>query len=182
MSDYSEMTRLMLDVRDRRCKTAFGKLFDHFAPRLKGFVMRSGMEASAAEDVVQDVMLNLWRKAHLFDPARAEVSGWIYQMTRNRQIDVLRRENRPVPEDLPLPEEVEDAEAATALSQEAAALRQALGSLSPAQREMIERAYLGELSHAEIQTQTGLPMGTIKSRIRLGLEKLRHKLKDTAPR
>ncbi|WP_298803359.1 sigma-70 family RNA polymerase sigma factor [uncultured Lentibacter sp.] len=178
LNPYSEETRLMLAVRDTRDKRAFGKLFDHFGPRLKGVAMRSGLSSGQAEDMVQDVMLTLWRKAHLFDPTRAQVSSWLYQIARNRQIDILRKENRPMPEALKAESEATEESAADtlALDQEVSALKQALAKLKPAQREMVEKAYLGELSHTDIEAETGLPLGTIKSRIRLGLEKLRHEL------
>ncbi|UWR46968.1 sigma-70 family RNA polymerase sigma factor [Phaeobacter inhibens] len=169
----------MLAVRDSRCKAAFGRLFDYFAPRLKGVICRSGMPPSQAEEVVQDVMLTVWRKSAMFDPERAQVSAWIYQIARNRQIDVIRKERRPIPEELKLPEDTqEDAAQILALDQETSKLRAALARLKPAQREMVEKAYLGELTHADIREQTGLPLGTIKSRIRLGLERLRHELKE----
>lgn len=176
---YSDQTGWMLAVRDSRDKASFERLFDFYAPRLKGFIMRSGTGNAQAEEIVQDVMLTVWRKAHLFDPERAQVSSWIYQVARNRQIDILRRESRPIPEDLKPPESTdEDASQILALDQEAKKLRQALARLKPGQREMVEKAYLGDLTHAEIKAETGLPLGTIKSRIRLGLEKLRHELKD----
>ncbi|MGH1369947.1 MAG: sigma-70 family RNA polymerase sigma factor [Maritimibacter sp.] len=170
----------MLAIRDDRDKEAFGKLFDYFGPRLKGFVMRGGAPAGQAEDVVQDVMLTIWRKAHLFDPERAQVSSWIYQVARNRQIDVIRKEARPMPEALKAeePEAEPDAGQVLAMEQETSVLRSALAELNPEQREMIEKAYLGELSHSDISKATGLPLGTIKSRIRLGLQRLRHELKD----
>jgi RNA polymerase sigma-70 factor (ECF subfamily) len=175
----SPQTTLMLAVRDARDRAAFAALFDHFAPRLKGFVMRSGTSAPQAEEIVQEVMLTVWRKAAQFDPARAQVSAWIYQITRNRQIDVIRRERRPMPEDLEDPPEAEpDPSHILAVEQEAAELRQALARLKPDQREVVEKAYLGELTHQEISASTGLPLGTIKSRIRLGLDRLRHELKD----
>ncbi len=176
---FSEQTTWMLAVKNDRDRSAFAALFDHFAPRLKGFIMRSGVGSAQAEEIVQDVMLTVWRKADQFDPARAQVSAWIYQVTRNRQIDVLRKERRPIPEEL-IEDDVCDTDAGQilAVEQEADHLRQALLQLSPDQRKMIEQAYLGELTHQEISTQTGLPLGTIKSRIRLGLERLRHALKD----
>jgi DNA-directed RNA polymerase specialized sigma24 family protein len=156
-SEISQQTIWMLAVRDQRDKVAFASLFDYFGPRLKGFVMRSGMSSSQAEEVVQDVMLTIWRKAALFDPHRAQVSAWIYQITRNRQIDVIRKEQRPLPEEL----------------------AQDPGTEPDANQIMaVEKAYLGELTHQEISAQTDLPLGTIKSRIRLGLEKLRHELKE----
>jgi RNA polymerase sigma-70 factor, ECF subfamily len=177
-AEYSDQTLWMLAVRDKRDRTAFAALFDFYAPRLKGFVMRTGMGAGQAEDVVQEVMLNVWRKAEQFDPQRAQVSGWIYQIARNRQIDLIRKENRPLPEVLKVEEETEDdAGQILAIEQETSKLKQALSKLRPDQRAMIEQAYLGELTHQQIQADTGLPLGTIKSRIRLGLEKLRHELK-----
>ncbi|WP_238114086.1 sigma-70 family RNA polymerase sigma factor [Yoonia sp. I 8.24] len=169
----------MIAVRNDRDRDAFAQLFDHFAPRLKGFIMRSGTGSGQAEEIVQEVMLTVWRKADQFDPERAQVSAWIYQITRNRQIDVIRKENKPLPEELGEDPSAEpDASQILAVEQEAGQLKNALGRLKPDQREMIEKAYLGELTHQEISTQTGLPLGTIKSRIRLGLEKLRHELKE----
>jgi len=178
----SEQTTWMLAVRDQRDKTAFAMLFDHYAPRLKGMVMRSGLGAAQAEEIVQDVMLKVWHRAAQFDPGRAQVSAWIYQIARNQQSDHVRKEHRPVPEALKTPEEPEsDAAQTLALEQETTQLRAALDKLSPEQRLLVEQAYLGEMSHSEIRKVTGLPLGTIKSRIRLGLERLRHELKGTRP-
>lgn len=175
----SQQTIWMLAVRDQRDRAAYAALFDFFAPRLKGFVMRSGTPSHQAEEIVQDVMLTLWRKAAMFDPHRAQVSAWVYQITRNRQIDVARKFNRPMPEELKEDPGTEpDASQILAIEQEAGALKRALATLKGDQRDMIEKAYLGELTHQEISTQTGIPLGTIKSRIRLGLERLRHELKD----
>lgn len=178
-SEISRETECMLAVRDRRDRAAFAELFDHFAPRLKGFIMRTGTGAGQAEEIVQDVMLTLWHKAEQFDPARAQVSAWIYQIARNRQIDVARKANRPLPEELAEDPGAEpDAAQVLAVEQETQKLKQALAKLKHDQREIIEQAYMGELTHQEISARTGLPLGTIKSRIRLGLERLRHDLKD----
>lgn len=167
----------MLAVRDRRDRAAFGRLFDYFAPRLKGVAMRSGLGSGAAEDVAQEVMLTVWRKADKYDPHRAQVSAWIFQIARNRRIDLVRKENRPVPEEIKVADYVEDdAGQILAMEQEAGQLKAALGQLTPDQRDMIEKAYLGELTHKEISDRTGLALGTVKSRIRLGLERLRHEL------
>ncbi|WP_371169442.1 sigma-70 family RNA polymerase sigma factor [Aliiroseovarius sp. 2305UL8-7] len=177
-SEVSEQTVWMLAVRDNRDRDAFCALFDHFAPRLKGFIMRSGCAAHQAEEIVQDVMLTVWRKAALFDPHRAQVSAWVYQIARNRHIDIVRKEGRPLPDELAEDPGAEpDASQILGVEQEAGKLRKALTSLKPEQREIIEKAYMGELTHQEISTQMGLPLGTIKSRIRLGLERLRHELK-----
>lgn len=177
-AEFSQQTLWMMAVRDQRDRSAFSALFDHFAPRLKGFILKSGAPSHLAEEIVQDVMLTVWRKAALFDPHRAQVSAWIYQIARNRQIDIVRRQRQPAPEDLiEEPGTDPDASQIIAMEQETAELKRALARLSDDQRDMVEKAYLGELTHQEISTLTGLPLGTIKSRIRLGLDRLRYELK-----
>lgn len=174
----TDATRWMLAVRDRRDRTAFARLYDHFAPRLKGMAMRGGLNAALAEDVVQDVMLTVWHKAAQFDPGVAPVSAWVYRIARNRQIDMARKRARPLPEELIEEASEPDTQQIYAMEQEVGFLQGALAKLAPEQRQMIEKAYMGELSHSEIQAETGLALGTIKSRIRLGLERLRHELKE----
>ncbi len=173
----SELTVWLIAVRDNRDRAAFAQLFDYFAPRLKGFVMRSGMGSAQAEEIVQDVMLTVWRKASMFDPHRAQASAWIYQIARNRQIDIIRKEHRPIPDELAQdPGSEPDASQILAFDQEAEQLKTAIDQLGPDQKDMIEKAYLGDLTHQEISAQTGLPLGTVKSRIRLGLRRLRKEL------
>ncbi len=174
----SDLTVWLLAVRDHRDRVAFGKMFDFLGPRLKGFVMRNGTGSAQAEEIVQDVMLTVWRKAAMFDPHKAQASAWIYQIARNRHIDIVRKENRPVPDELGEDPGMEpDAAQILALEQEATHLKQALRQLQPDQRDMIEKAYMGDLTHQEISSQTGLPLGTVKSRIRLGLGRLRKELR-----
>lgn len=164
-------------VRDRRDQQAFAALFRHFAPRVKGFLMRSGAGETLSEECAQEVMATLWNKAHLFDPARASVATWVFTIARNRRIDALRRQRRPEPEELPWgPEPDPDPDDALVMQQETARLGAAIARLPDKQRELIERAYFGDLSHSEIAAATGLPLGTIKSRIRLALERLRQQM------
>jgi len=165
----------MFAVRDRQDKAAFAELFSHFGPRVKSFLMKSGAAHDVAEECSQDVMATLWRKAHLFDPAKASVSTWIFTIARNRRIDFLRKDRRPEPEELPWGPEAEPDQAdVMALAEDTHKLGEALAALPEKQRSLIEKAYFGDLSHSEIAAQTGLPLGTIKSRIRLALERLRH--------
>ncbi|WP_299965271.1 sigma-70 family RNA polymerase sigma factor [uncultured Roseobacter sp.] len=165
-------------IRDHGDKQAFAELFEHFAPRVKGFLMRSGADASLAEECAQDVMAALWHKAHQFDPGRASVATWIFTIARNRKIDLLRRQRRPEPEELPWgPEQEPDQADVLTLQQETVALGAALADLPDAQRDLIQKAYFGDLTHSEIAAETGLPLGTIKSRIRLALDRLRHAMK-----
>lgn len=168
----------IMRVRDHQDQAAFAELFRHFAPRVKAFLMKSGADAALAEECAQDVMATLWRKAHLFDPSRASAATWIFTIARNRRIDALRKQRRPEPEDLTWGPEAEPAqEDILGLQQESEHLRTALETLPQTQRELIEKAYFRDLSHSEIAEKTGLPLGTIKSRIRLALERLRHQMK-----
>ena len=165
-------------VRDKKDRTAFAEIFTYFAPRVKAFLMKSGASPDLAEECTQDVMATVWNKSHLFDPTKASVSTWIFTIARNRKIDLLRKQRRPEPEDLPWgPEPEPDQAEAVGLQQETEQLGRAIAALPEEQRKLIERAYFGELTHSEIAAETGLPLGTIKSRIRLALERLRHAMK-----
>lgn len=168
----------MQRIRDAQDKAAFAELFAHFAPRVKYFLMRSGADASLAEECAQEVMATVWLKSHMFDPARASVATWIFTVARNRKIDILRKQRRPEPEDLPWgPQAEPEQDDVLVLQQESKLLGKALKELPEAQRELIQKAYFGDLSHSEIAEATGLPLGTIKSRLRLALERLRHAMK-----
>lgn len=165
-------------IRETQDEAAFARLFGYFAPRVKAFLMRSGADATLAEECTQEVMATLWQKAHLFDPSRASAATWIFTIARNRKIDALRKQKRPEPEDLPWGQDPEPDQADTlALQQESDQLSEAIAALPQKQRELIEKAYFSDLSHSEIAAQTGLPLGTIKSRIRLALDRLRHTMK-----
>lgn len=167
----------MLAIGERQDKQAFAEIFRHFAPRVKSFLIRGGADEALAEECMQDVMTTLWRKARLYDPARASVSTWIFTVARNRKIDLLRKYARPEPEELPWGPEEEPAQVeVVALKQDSKRLSEALRALPEKQRALIERAYFGEMTHSEIADETGLPLGTIKSRIRLALERLRHNM------
>lgn len=179
MADVSnqQYVDLVARIRDRQDRTAFAELFRHFAPRVKAFLMKSGASESLADECTQEVMATLWTKAHMFDSARASVSTWVFTVARNRKIDAFRKMRRPEPEDLTWGPEAEPDQAdVLALQQESEKLTKAISELPDKQRDLIERAYFGDLSHSEIAEETGLPLGTIKSRIRLGLERLRHAL------
>lgn len=170
-----EFVALVDLIRSKQDRAAFAKLFRHFAPRVKAFLIKSGANEGLAEECTQEVMATLWTKAHLFDPSRASVSTWVFTIARNRKIDAFRRQRRPEPEDLTWGPEAEPDQAdVMALRQESEKLAEAVASLPEKQRELIQKAYFGDLSHSEIAEQTGLPLGTIKSRIRLALERLRH--------
>ena len=171
----AQWVECMRRVDTARDKAAFATLFAHFAPRIKAFLIKSGADASMAEECAQDVMATVWRKAHMFDPSRASAATWIFTIARNRKIDAMRKQRRPEPEDLTWgPTEEPDQADVISLQQESDRLTTAIAELPQKQRELIEKAYFGDLSHSEIASATGLPLGTIKSRIRLALDRLRH--------
>ena len=166
-------------VAARQDAEAFGRLFDHYAPRVKGYLMKLGLGNAEAEELAQEVMVTVWRKAGTFDRRQASVSTWLFRIARNRRIDAFRRELRadydqddpglqPVAEPAP-----SDAIEALDLETQVA---EAMAQLPPEQTELIRRAFYEGLSHREIAEATGLPLGTVKSRLRLAFEKLRGRL------
>lgn len=164
-------------------KAAFGNLYDYFAPRIKGWSLKMGAPASKAEDIVQDVMLQIWRRAAQFDPARADAGTWIFAITRNRYIDLVRQEKRPeIAMDDPIVIASDDATPEEALRDRERADRvaAALAQLPEAQRAIIRQSYFAELTQQEIATQDGVPLGTVKSRLRLAFGRLRELLGDVA--
>ncbi len=171
----------MAAVADRKDRAAFTRLFDHFAPRLNAYLLRLGTEPAAAEEITQEVMVTLWRKAALFDPEKASVATWLYRVARNRRIDLLRRGRLAfldtVDAVLDSADET-DLEATVDLQRREAAVRVALASLPEEQLSLVRLAFFDGLSHSEISARTGLPLGTVKSRIRLGFTRLRRTLES----
>ena len=166
---------LMLMVSTNQDRSAFKQLFNHFAPRIKSFLMKAGADPTMAEECSQEAMATVWNKAKLFDPARASASTWIFTIARNKRIDAIRKIRRPEHDELTWPDGMEDAqEDALELKQQSEILADAIQNLPEKQRQLVEKAFFKELSHSEIAVETGLPLGTIKSRIRLALERLRH--------
>lgn len=172
---------LMQAIAQRQDRGAFAALFTQFAPRIKAYVQRMGAEPRMAEDIAQDVMLIVWRRASQFDPAKAGVSTWIFTIARNRRIDVVRRERRPefdatdplvAPEAEPQPDEnVETA-------REHKRMHDAISTLPQDQAKLLRLAFIEDKSHSVIAEDLNLPLGTVKSRIRLAIAKLRTLLKD----
>lgn len=172
---------LLGEVAHERSKLAFKELFEHFSPRIKAFLQGSGSDPHAAEEVAQEAMISVWRKAHLFDPAKAAVSTWIFSIARNARIDHLRRSKRPEP-DVNDPAFAPDPEKQphelVTQEEEATRIRRAMEKLSNEQREVLYLAFFEEKSHTEVAIQLEIPLGTVKSRIRLALSRIRSELGD----
>jgi RNA polymerase sigma-70 factor (ECF subfamily) len=178
--DFNAWMAAVAEAGDRQ---AFAALFKHFAPRLKGYLMRAGTPAERAEELVQETMVQLWRRASTFDPARATLSTWIYTIARNLRIDQLRRtagdlcegeepwdaDQQPADAHLP-PEDFLQA------TQREQGVRRALAELPPEQSLVLQLSFFEERPHAIIARDLGIPLGTVKSRIRLAVAQLRRKL------
>jgi RNA polymerase sigma factor (sigma-70 family) len=166
-------------VAEFQDRTAFAQLFGHFAPRLKGYLIRLGCDAGMAEELVQDVMLTVWRKADGFDAAQAGVATWIYTIARNRRIDRLRHERLPeldLDDPLLVPDEAQNADEGIETAQREHSLRDAIGRLPKEQAELLQMAFFEDRPHSSIAAATQLPLGTVKSRIRLALARLKREL------
>lgn len=158
-----------------RDRAAFVALFERFAGRVKAYAIRAGVGAADADEIAQDVMVSVWRHAADFDPARAAVSTWIFAIARNRRIDHHRRGARPAPDpEDPLfqPDTEPDGLAALTAAEREARLQAALGALPEEQRRVLVASFWRGLSHGQIAAEEGLPLGTVKSRIRLAFRHL----------
>ena len=172
--DFDALIGRIAAAADRE---AFAELFRHFAPRVKSYALRLGASGHAAEELAQETMLSVWRKAARFDPARASASTWIFTIARNLRIDALRRE-RPQPAPA---EDVDPAPLADLVvsgAEHDVRVRRALRSLPPEQLEVIELSFFSDAPHAAIAERLGLPLGTVKSRLRLAMNRLRGLLED----
>jgi RNA polymerase sigma-70 factor (ECF subfamily) len=175
------------EIANSRSEAAFEVVFRYFAPRVKSYCLRLGTDASGAEEITQEAMVSIWRNAGQFDPAKSSPSTWIFTIARNLSIDRFRKGRRPefdpndpalVPEDQIAPDRmVEQTE-----TQEN--VREIMDSLSLNERNVLMLSFYENLSHGEISRQLGIPVGTVKSRIRLAFAKIRSTLdaKDGANR
>ncbi|MGH6911620.1 MAG: sigma-70 family RNA polymerase sigma factor [Phenylobacterium sp.] len=167
-----------------RDREAFARLFVYFAPRLKAWLIKSGAAPGAAEDFAQEAMLTVWRKADLFDPRKAGAATWIFTIARNRRLDMLRRDSRPLPtpEIALAGEEIQGPDEVLSMAEDAERVRQALSQLDGPQVEVLRLAFFLESPHSEIARRLGLPLGTVKSRIRNAMIRLRSILEQPQER
>jgi RNA polymerase sigma-70 factor (ECF subfamily) len=169
--EWADMVAAVAMERDR---SAFARLFDHFAPRINAYLIRLGADGGSAEELTQEVMVTLWRKAELFDRTKSSVATWLYRIARNRRIDAIRRDR-----DEPL-----DTDEANQVVDETVGVDMAMDAMQREDRVRSALKYLPDeqlsffegLSHSQIADRTGLPLGTVKSRIRLAFTRLRRSL------
>lgn len=171
-----ERTALLMRVKFNRCEKAFNRLYEYYSPRLSAYLRQKGAPYRISQEIAQDVMAKVWEKAGQFDPRFANASTWVFTIARNRYVDILRKEQRSVidPDD---PLLVQDAPAAADEGLERTDSRQALtkaiNSLPCSQAAVLSLVYLNGLKQNEAAERLDIPLSTVKSRLRLALQKLR---------
>ncbi len=180
-SDRPDHPALIQAIAQRQDRAAFAVLFRYFAPRIKAWLLRAGASPAAADEIAQETMLSVWRKAASFDPSRAGATTWIFTIARNLRIDSMRRERHPSTllidpaDDMPPPE---PADYALDVAERESRIRTALSQLPAEQAEVIRKAFFEDKAHSEIEQELGIPLGTVKSRLRLAMNRLRSVLGD----
>ena len=175
------MADLLRRIAERSDPAAFRELYETYGPRVKAYMMRRGADAGTAEDLAQETLLTVWRKAALYAGERGSMTTWVFAIARNLRIDRLRREvawqelpegRLAEPSGEPLPDE------AMAEKERQLRVQAALGALPVEQHEVVALAYLEGLSHSEIAARLDMPLGTVKSRMRMAYQKIRAALED----
>lgn len=180
VSDTARLARLLERVGRDRDGDAFRALFDHFAPRVRGFLINRRVPPAQADDMAQDVMMAIWRRASSYDVAKASPATWIYTIARNTHIDHYRKSVRAArldgddpqfhPPEQPRPDDLYER------SEASGSVADAMDALPDEQKQVLQLAFMEGLSHSEVADRLGLPLGTVKSRVRLAMNKLRQGL------
>jgi RNA polymerase sigma-70 factor (ECF subfamily) len=180
-ADRIRFSDLLVAVAERQDRAAYSELFAYYAPRVKSYLLRLGADSAQAEEIAQDVMVTVWRKAGLFDRTQASVSTWIFRVARNRRIDLFRRAKRPdldPEEQMILPAGVPAPDAQVEVMETETRVRAAMKDLPEEQLSLLRLAFYDGLSHREIADKLDVPLGTVKSRIRLAFAKMKARLGD----
>jgi RNA polymerase sigma-70 factor, ECF subfamily len=173
--------QLIAAIASQGDRDAFSSLFEFYAPRIKSFLMRTGSTGAIAEEIAQDAMLAVWRKAATFDTSRASVSTWIFTIARNLRIDRVRHDRAISADTLyevlkgAEPERPDDT---LSWAERDEHVRSALKELPEEQRTVVRLSFFEDKPHADIATLLGIPLGTVKSRLRLAMAKLRESLDE----
>lgn len=171
----------LLAVANKRSREDFAKLYEHFAPRLKAYMMRNGADAATADDLAQEALAQVWRKADRYDPSKAAASSWIFRVARNLQIDKFRKKKfqevdlEAVAERPDVGIDSHDRSIARIDSQR---VHELIQSLPQDQLDVVHLAFFQGLTHTEIGIHLDIPLGTVKSRLRLAFNRLRQTIGD----
>ena len=171
---------LLAAIAARGDREAFAALFAHFAPRVKGFLLRLGLPDAQAEELAQETLLTVWRRAEQFDPATNGAAAWIFTIARNLRVDAVRRDRLAPRLELMAEEPPPPPAADTVIQsvQHTDRVHAALATLPPEQAEVVRLSFFDDRPHAEIERALGIPLGTVKSRLRLAMTRLRAMLDD----
>jgi len=167
---------MILAIAQKQDKESFVALFEYFAPRIKSFLMKGGASPEQADELAQETMLTIWHKASGFNPTKASASTWIFTIARNKKIDALRklkRESYEIEEPALLEDQSNTPAENVMQDQESVILAESIKVLPEEQADLIKKSFFEGKSHADIAEETGIPLGTIKSRIRLALQRMR---------
>lgn len=174
-SPDGEMSALLVAIAATRDRGMFARLFEYYAPRLKAYLMRQGMDAAGGEELAQEAMLIVWRRAESFDPEKASAATWIYTIVRNLRIDALRKLRRPefdVDDPSYVPDPPLQPDEALQCERLEKKVREALEQLPEEQAVVLRLSFFEDMPHGEIAACLSLPLGTVKSRLRLAMRRL----------
>ena len=178
-SDITEndLGNYLRDIGENQDRIAFSNIFKHFAPRLKSFFVKLGCSEVQAEEIIQEVMIAVWTKSSTYDKSKSSVSTWIYTIAKNKRIDKIRKETKhnTVESDESLEIPVSSVQEEQLLSSEVTKkIHHSLQFLPKEQAELLKLSYFYEKTHSDIAKDLSLPLGTVKSRIRLALSKMKN--------
>jgi len=184
ITEQARMTALLSALKASPDEAIFGELFRYYGPRLKSYMRKLGAGEDLAEELAQEAMASVWRKAHLFDASKAGAGTWIFSIARNLRIDAFRRQRRPeVGFDDPalVPDEPSTPDMMLDQNRQAIAVRLALAALPQEQAQIVHLSFFEDKPHAEIAVELGIPLGTVKSRMRLAFQRFRKALGEAMP-
>ena len=176
-----EEARLMSAIAQSHDRAAFTEIFGRYAPKIKSFALRLGADRAASDEVLQEVMIAVWRRAETFDPQKASVATWIFTIARNKRYDLIRRAQRPVPDPADPafePEAILPQDEVFDMARRQQSVRAAVSALPVEQAKLVRLSFFEGKTHRSIADELELPLGTVKSRVRLALAKLRKAMED----
>lgn len=180
-AERQHLTACLVAVGRYQDRAAFAALFQYYAPRVKSFMRQLGTDDGMAEELAQEALMAVWRKAPLFDPAKAGAGTWIFTIARNLRIDMLRQQRHPEidSDDAALvPDPAPGADDVMATAEQEGRVRLAMAALPPEQATVVRLSFFEDAPHAEIAVRLNLPLGTVKSRLRLAMARIRQALGD----
>lgn len=175
LKSHESAEQLIINIAQNNCRESYKLLFSQFAPKIKSFMIGQGVKANEAEDIAQDTMLKIWRKAQLFDPKKAKASTWIFTIARNLQIDAIRKQKRHDRFNNEIQSEIYESDTAEKMisEQSASQVKEVIKQLPAEQLQVLKLSFYEDLSHSQIAQSLSIPIGTVKSRLRLALGRLK---------